>query len=328
MFKIHTPTGHQIEIPSSHHEDAPYFTLAQAKAAAAYFSENGYVVIRNCVAVDKCHNAMQLFKDEVKPYAGHLYRQTGGNPEVNKFNNRNFVMNPILNVQDVPTSSLGRFRDASLSVICSDGVDIFLKELCGEKAKLVQSMYFEGNSQTWPHQDTYYLDSENIGSMVAAWFAVEDIHPGAGRFFVYPKSHLIDIAKNGGDFDVAFNHERYKILNKDIIEKFKLQCVAPALRAGDVLFWHSKTIHGSLETRQPEYSRSSLTAHFIPETHRFLQFQSALKKLRLQDFKGWRVHHPKSLDTVRAKSILFLEITFPKTFQFLKWSAVKLLITK
>jgi phytanoyl-CoA hydroxylase len=50
----------------------------------------------------------------------------------------------------------------------------------------------------------------------------------------------------------------------DLIERFKLECRAPALNKGDVLFWHSKTIHGSLETRQPEHSRSSFTAHWLP----------------------------------------------------------------
>jgi len=35
-----------------------------------------------------------------------------------------------------------------------------------------------------------YLDAEEIGRMTAAWVAVEDIAPDAGRFFVYPKSHL------------------------------------------------------------------------------------------------------------------------------------------
>ena len=51
-------------------------------------------------------------------------------------------------------------------------------------------MYFDGNPVTWPHQDIYYLDAEEIGRMTSAWVAVEDIAPDAGRFFVYPKSHL------------------------------------------------------------------------------------------------------------------------------------------
>lgn len=44
---------------------------------------------------------------------------------------------------------------------------------------------------TWPYQDTYYLDAEEIGRMTAAWIAFEDIAPGARRFFVFPESHLI-----------------------------------------------------------------------------------------------------------------------------------------
>jgi ectoine hydroxylase-related dioxygenase (phytanoyl-CoA dioxygenase family) len=33
--------------------------------------------------------------------------------------------------------------------------------------------------------------------MTAAWVAVEDIAPDAGRFFVYAKSHLIVMAEKG-----------------------------------------------------------------------------------------------------------------------------------
>ena len=36
-------------------------------------------------------------------------------------------------------------------------------------------MYFEGNSATWEHQDTYYLDSEKVGCMIAGWIALENI---------------------------------------------------------------------------------------------------------------------------------------------------------
>jgi phytanoyl-CoA hydroxylase len=98
---------------------------------------------------------------------------------------------------------------------------------------------------TWPHQDTYYLDAEEIGRMTAAWVAVEDIAPSAGPFFVYPKSHLIDMAKNGGDFDIAFHHERYKEFVKQVIGDHALVCRAPALSKGDVLFWAARTIHAA-----------------------------------------------------------------------------------
>lgn len=118
-----------------------------------------------------------------------------------------------------------------------------LRGLFGEAGKLVQSMYFEGNPATWPHQDTYYLDAQQIGRMTAAWIAVEDIAPGAGRFFIYPKSHLLTLAKNSGE------HDRYKKHVLEIIESNGFECRAPALEEGDVLLWAAKTIHGSLVRR-------------------------------------------------------------------------------
>ena len=56
-------------------------------------------------------------------------------------------------------------------------------------------MYFEGNSVTGEHQDTYYLDSNNMGTLTAAWIALEEIKADAGRFFICEKSHKIDISK-------------------------------------------------------------------------------------------------------------------------------------
>jgi phytanoyl-CoA hydroxylase len=61
-------------------------------------------------------------------------------------------------------------------------------------------MYFEGNPVTWPHQDTYYLNAEEIGRMTAVWVATEDIGPGAGQFFVCPKR-----VNNGGISTSLFN---------------------------------------------------------------------------------------------------------------------------
>jgi phytanoyl-CoA hydroxylase len=160
--------------------------------------------------------------------------------------------------------------------------------------------------------------------MAAAWIAVEDIDPGAGRFYIYPRSHRIDMAKNGGNFDIAFNHQRYKQLVIDLINKFSLECRAPALRKGDVLFWAAKTIHGSLSTTRPERSRASFTSHFIPASKPFLQFQSRVKTLSLRDVNGVAVHHPKDQNELKNRLIASVEGRWPKTFQTAKRLMVKL----
>jgi len=324
MYEIRGPAGETLFIPADRSEDQPYFTPEQPHEAREYLEAHGYTVIRGLVPRESCQAANAAVRDELAAYRGYLYRQTTANPELHAFNDRGFLMNPIQNVQDVPTAQLGRFRASTLDILTHERVQSLLEALFDEPGKLVQSMYFQGNTATWAHQDTYYLDAEDIGTMVAGWFALEDIRPGAGRFFVYPGTHLVDIEKNGGNFDIAFNHERYKKLIVDLIHRLDLRCAAPALEQGDALFWNAKTIHGSLETRQPEYSRASLTAHYIPESARFMQFQSRIKPLHLRDYNGMQVNHPKSLDSMSKRMILNIETSFPRSFRLAKKVAVKL----
>jgi phytanoyl-CoA hydroxylase len=302
----------------------PYLGLSSDEAIKNYYLENGYVVLRNLVPPALCDRAGAAFGREVKNYDGPLYRQTtSGNPEKHRLTKHGYVENSILNVHDLPTSRFKEFRNDSLEILAHSKIQGALKALFAEPGQLVQSMYFEGNPSTWPHQDTYYLDSEQLGSMVAAWVAVEDIKPGAGRFYVYPGSHKIDLKKNGGDFDIAFHHERYKHLIIDVINNHGLELSAPALKKGDVLFWNAKTIHGSLSTTQDEFSRCSFTAHYIPESHRFIQFQSRIKSFQSRMVNGMRVNYPKDQDRIRNRVIFGLETTFPRAFRTIKNTAIK-----
>jgi phytanoyl-CoA hydroxylase len=132
------------------------------------------------------------------------------------------------------------------------------------------------------------------------------------------------MVKNGGEFDIAFNHPRYKQLVLDTIHSHALACRAPALRRGDVLFWSARTIHGSLETRGPS-SRASFTAHFIPASTGMLQFQSREKPLQLRTINGVPVHHPKDQNLLRNQAVLAASTTFPTAFNLAKRTAIKLL---
>ena len=322
MFAIPAPTGGAVSIPENADVDRRYFTGFDS-AAKEYLAAEGYVVVRKLIDPALCAEVRAAFVLEVKSYKGFLYRQVTARAERNRFNTLGHVMNPLLNVQDLDPERFPRLRQQSLKVFTAPAVTGALREQFGEDPKLVQTMYFEGNCATWAHQDTYYLDSEHVGSMVAAWFALEDIHPGAGRFFVYPRSHLIDVRKNGGDFDVAFHHERYKALILEIIKRRGLTLRAPALEAGDVLFWSAKTVHGSLGTLQTNRTRQSLTAHYIPKSHRFLSLQSRLKSLRLHEHNGIQVHCPKSQALLRNRMTLLVESYLPGPFYFAKRLAVK-----
>lgn len=328
FFNISSPDGSEIAILVKV-DDAfdPYLNLTNEAAIRDYYEQKGYVVFRNLIPDELCDQARLAFEQEVKPYQGYLYRQpSSGEPEKHMFTKSGYVLNSILSIQDLNRKTFPQFREHSLSILTHSQMYDAVKTILDEPGKLVQSMYFEGNPSTWAHQDTYYLDSAKIGRMTAAWIAVEDIQPGAGRFYIYPGSHKIDMVKNGGDFDIAFNHSKYKSLILDVIKKYGLECRAPAMRKGDVLFWSAKTIHGSLETSQPNHSRCSFTAHFIPESTGFLQFQSIEKPLNLRKINSFQVHHPKDQNSIKNQAILRLESQFPKTFKIMKRSVIKLLL--
>ncbi|WP_250517606.1 phytanoyl-CoA dioxygenase family protein [Caballeronia sp. INDeC2] len=326
MYKILSPIGTEVEIPETASQNSTTFDLIDLADAKRYYEENGYVVVRGVVDEAVCDSIRNAFDITVKRYPGYIYRQATANPEKNRINEYGFVMNPLLNLQSLGETEFAPLKKLAVKAFASAPIKAITRELFAEEGKLVQSMYFEGNAETWPHQDTYYLDSERIGTMVGCWYALEDIDAGAGRFFVVPRSHRIDMVKNGKNFDVAFNHGQYKELVRKILSEQQLEFRAPFLQKGDVLAWNSKTIHGSLRTTRPQFSRSSLTSHFIPASHRFLQFQSKIKPLNLREFDGMAFNCPKDMERLSSRVVLGIETTFPKTFQMAKKLAIKALV--
>lgn len=324
-YEISSPVGEIISIPEKVDlKDDIYLKLDSLEKIKNYYQENGYVVIRNLIASDECKQILQFINQELRPYPKHLYRQVTGNPEKHILTDQKYILNSLLNLQDLPSKHFANLKKTALNIFTNPKLLEIIKTILQEPATLVQSMLFEGNPATWAHQDSYYLDSADLGKMIAAWIAIEDIKPGAGRFYIYPKSHLIDMEKNGGKIDIAFNHARYKELIINTIKNQNLKCVAPALNQGDVLIWNSKTIHGSLKTTQPQFSRTSLTAHYIPQSKPYLQYQSRHLKLKIKKINGLNVHCPKDQDKLINQGIFFIETCFPRLFPFVKTIAKKI----
>lgn len=323
-YAITAPDGREIRIPEEIPADDPYPSSSDTDGLADYYSQYGYVVLRGIIPTVLCDRAHRAFHEEVRGYDGYLYRQATADPERHVWTSGGYMLNSLLNIQDLPSNRFPEFRAAGLEILTHRKLAAVLGAILGEPPKIVQTMFFEGNPRTWAHQDTYYLDSTDVGRMVAAWVAVEDIHAGAGRFFVYPGSHKIELPRNSGELNVAFNHARYKQLVLDMIRENGLECRAPALQKGDVLLWSSRTVHGSLETREPQRSRASFTAHYIPESTLLLQFQSRRRKLlNVKNVNGIEIHSPKDLDRISNRTILFVETRFPNLFKAAKKAAIR-----
>jgi phytanoyl-CoA hydroxylase len=325
MIALTTPRGLPVRVPEVLAEDpSPRFAAHESERIQAYYREMGYVIVKSLFAPDVCDTQRKLWEEQIKPFGGYIYRQATGKVEKHVLNPRGWVMNPILNLQSVDPRRFGKFRDfATQSVLAAPRLRDVFTLLLGEAPKIVQSMYFEGNSATWEHQDSYYLDSAKVGEMAAAWIAIEDIAPRAGRFFICPGSHRIRLDDHGVSNNIAEHHEVYISSVVDRIRATNLEIRAPILDKGDVLFWNSLTIHGSLDSQDPVRSRSSVTCHAIPNSRLFLQWQVRLKDVPTDHIRGTWVYRPKDLSRMKSRLVFLVESAFPSFFYKAKNWAIK-----
>lgn len=330
MKHLKTPRGLFVAVPETAAEDVSQkFDMSQTAEIKAYYEENGYVIVKGGIEAAACDKIRALWEREIKPFGGHIYRQATAKVERHKLNDKGWVMNPILNLQSVDPQRFPQFREFATHHILShprmtQGFSILL----GDTPKIVQSMYFEGNSATWEHQDSYYLDSEKLGTMVAGWIALEDISAEAGRFFICPKSHKIELIKQQKDNNIADNHEAYIQQVVGRIRSLNLEIRAPYLEKGDILFWHAFTIHGSLDSQDEQHSRSSITCHAIADSHRFIQLHSRVLDLPTDQVNGTRIFRPKDLFLQRNRMIFAVESNFPKLFYAVKKAVVSYVIKR
>ncbi len=225
------------------------------------FEEEGFVLIRNLIKEEhilNVLNSLEKFKKENKYY----YTQSNHSwVRSSKITKEGFLIDSIQS----PTKqkNCGELKFAIEDTISSKEISKILKEINGNDIFINwQNMLFDRSTGTVDHADTWYLDTKPRGKMIAVWIALEDIKESAGRFYIYPRSHKLDIKENINQ-KIKDNYSYSKFMSK-FIKKNDLKFFAPEMKQGDVLFWHPFTIHGSLSQKVEKYSRKSLTAHYHP----------------------------------------------------------------
>ena len=330
MLHLKTPNGLNVDVPENQDEDPTLkFEIGKNNnAAISFYRDHGYVIFQNCVSENVCDDIRNIWDNSVKKYKGTIYRQATAKAEKNVLNENNWIMNPVLNLQSLDPRLFGNLRNMVEKKVFSNVVICeALKEILGERPKIVQSMYFEGNSATWEHQDSYYLDSEKIGEMTAGWLALEEIKADAGRFFICPESHKIILGKQNIKNNIADHHDKYIAEIVSIMKERNMKINAPYMAKGDILFWNSRTMHGSIDSQNTNFSRSSITMHAIAESHKFLQLHSRKMDLPTDDLNHSLVFRPKDQSKLINRLILKAETYFPETFHWFKRNAVKILVS-
>jgi len=305
-MQVVTPLGSAINIPNSLAEDRPYFRPQEIDEAVQYYRREGYVVVRGLLPPSLCDAIRGAYQTEVRPSGTPILRQKNMRYERNSFDQDGFLENPIFNVQDLETRRFGRFKQNALLGLTQQRVAEMTAALIGAgPTKMIQSMFFEAPVGTWAHQDSYYQDSAaGLGRCVAGWYALEDVNAAAGRFYVCPRSHqTISVLRNAGALDFATSHERYKTAVVETMRQHELELRAPYMAKGDVLFWSSLTVHGSFAPSGRGVSRTSLTAHYLPQEDEMLQFHTRVRKQETISVNGMPVAQLHNQDLRRNRLV-------------------------
>ncbi len=240
-----------------------YFSTQETEGIKAYYSENGYVVIKDIIP-EADLEAFSRSYEQLKSSRGYYFRSQDTNrAERLQINEEGFIERSILHPNELIFQN--EFKSLTEKIVYSNIISQLLS-LIGSYEKYIvwQTMFFDKSTGTVPHQDHYYLDSTPPGNLIASWFALETIHEDSGAFFVVPKSHKGPlISKQAANFE---DHEEYVVKVKNLIDEQKYEFQPMPLQKGSVLLWHPFLIHGAFSNQNPNYSRKSFTAHYVPST--------------------------------------------------------------
>jgi phytanoyl-CoA hydroxylase len=257
-------------------------------AAQEYYEANGYYLYRDLVSPQMIDQLLQHYREDIVPSKYPFFRQNTNRYEPNKLTERGYVKQSFLDIHDY--RKFAGFSKAAKEIYTSSAMRAALTEITGFGSfNLMQTMLFDANTETQPHQDCWYLDTVPNGHLLAGWIALEDIDERAGRFFVLPGSNKLDF--HSGTPGLA--HEDWIARVKKHVVENPQQIYAPALKKGDVLFWNSHTIHGALPTQDPAFSRRSLTAHYIPSEFSFGDIFLTKENLVYKNYNGMQYYRTR-----------------------------------
>jgi phytanoyl-CoA hydroxylase len=229
-----------------------------------HYEEYGYAVCRNLIPPALIDRLVERYMNDIVVSDYPFFRQNTDAYEANRLTEHGYVKQSFLDIHDY--GKFSQFSKCARDIFTSDAIRAALSEVTGfDSFNLMQTMLFDANTETIPHQDWWYLDTVPNGFLLGAWIALEDIDERAGRFFVIPKTFNVDLHSDTPN--LPHSHWLKRIGN--FVAEHRDEVFAPEMKKGDVLFWNSRTIHGSLPTRDPSFSRKSLTAHYMPSHMKF-----------------------------------------------------------
>jgi phytanoyl-CoA hydroxylase len=278
---------------------------------ADYYLQNGYVVVEGLIPRAKIDAFVSCYERDIVPSTAKFYRQNTSVYDTNRMTAAGHVIQSFLDVHHY--KRFPQFRQLALDIYFSDAMLSALTEVTGSnKHNLMQSMLFDANAATPPHQDWWYLDTVPHGHLLGAWIALEDIYEDAGRFYVIPGSHHVKLHQEN------MPHSDWLVAVKRFFDENTDKVKAPALKKGDVLFWHSRTVHGALPTSNPARSRRSLTAHFMPAHMTFGNLFTSKPWINYENYEGHQYFANQPEHSFKAEMVSRVKVALYDSPRLLK----------
>lgn len=135
-------------------------------------------------------------------------------------------------------------------------------------SEVCQVLGFVNGTQQDPHQDSIHLTSYPRGYMCGAWLALEDVQPDSGELVIYPGSHRWD-ALTMQMFSLGKVHdEQWHDFGETVVRRWQEMADTrdtPPLvyrpKAGTLLVWHDRLMHGGLPRKNASLTRRSCVTH-------------------------------------------------------------------
>lgn len=149
-----------------------------------------------------------------------------------------------------------------------EGLKQLLSFILDKEVVPFQTLNFVKGSGQRAHSDSIHMTTYPLGYLIAAWIALEDIHPDSGPLFYYRGSHKLPYLLND-DFENYSTrlklgnkqYSDYEDMTEEILAQnhFSKELFLP--KKGDVLIWHANLIHGGMPVVNPSLTRKSMVVH-------------------------------------------------------------------
>lgn len=234
-----------------------YFRLPLPEEAIAFFRENGFLVVEDCISQKEIAELREETTQVCRGNRGTTKRLTEAKPDETDED----VLRRYLCIHHPHKISETMKRYVAHPAY----VDI-LTRIIGPNVKCMQSMLFIKASgkpgQAW-HQDEFYIPTRDM-SLTGGWLAMDDATVENGCLWILPGSHrrkvLYPQKKNNGEvrdrrFDCAGIAYQFPYRDED--------SVPVEVKAGSIVFFHGYLLHRSLPNYAKSGYRRVLVNHYM-----------------------------------------------------------------